>query len=119
MVEPPLVEPDSRATAVRRAATVERTEEEVVLKYSENLDAEPERAAVEAAVEREAEFERALRRAVAWDPEQFWMVVRLSLRREAGVRDLTDWATSGVMDRDSLLEAKLAAPVSSVLLARA
>lgn len=40
------------ATAVNRAATVERTDAAVDLKYSLNLVAEPELAAVEAALER-------------------------------------------------------------------
>lgn len=47
------------ATADRRAATVERTELEVDLKYSLNLVAEPELAAEEAARAREAQLERA------------------------------------------------------------
>jgi len=47
----PLVElPHSAATAARRADTVLRTLAEVDLKYSENFEAEPELAAVEAAL---------------------------------------------------------------------
>lgn len=44
-----MVEPHSRATAEKRAATVERVAVAVVLKYSLNLDAEPEVAADAAA----------------------------------------------------------------------
>lgn len=43
------------ATALRRAATTERVLAEVVLKYSLNLVEEPEDAAVEAALAREAQ----------------------------------------------------------------
>lgn len=49
------MEPHCVATAERRAATTERVLDEVVLKYSENFVEEPEEAAVEAALAREAQ----------------------------------------------------------------
>lgn len=58
------------ATAERRAATVLRTEELVVLKYSLNLLADPDFAAVEAALASDAQFEREVRMDDLWDDEQ-------------------------------------------------
>ena len=54
-----MVELHCEATAFRRAATVERVLEAVVLKYSLNLDADPEVAAEAAARAREAQLESA------------------------------------------------------------
>jgi hypothetical protein len=53
------MEPHWVATAERRAATVERTLVEVVLKYSLNLVEDPDEAAVEAARAREAHLLKA------------------------------------------------------------
>jgi len=64
------MEPHWLATALRRAATVERVEEEVVLKYSLNLEEEPDEAAVEAARAREAQLLRAAVVAALLEVEQ-------------------------------------------------
>jgi hypothetical protein len=50
VVAPEVVDEHSSATAVRRSATVLRTDEVVDLKYSLNLSAEPDVAAVAAAL---------------------------------------------------------------------
>lgn len=68
------------ATAVRRAATVERTEDAVDLKYSLNLVADPEVAAVAAVRARDAQFVRAVLRELDCAVEQpDRMTVRLSI----------------------------------------
>jgi hypothetical protein len=54
-----VVEAHWLATALKRAATVDLVEEEVVLKYSLNFEDEPDEAAVEAARAREAQLLRA------------------------------------------------------------
>lgn len=74
------------ATADRRAATVERTDDEVVLKYSLNLLDDPEVAAVEAARAREAQ---ALRAAVV---AALLEVVQPDSRTVRSVRDLSGMA---------------------------
>lgn len=56
VVDPELEELQSLATERRRAATVLRTELEVVLKYSWNLLEEPDIAAVAAVVAKEAQL---------------------------------------------------------------
>lgn len=62
-------EPHSLATAVRRAATLERVELEVVLKYSLNLLEEPDFAAVDAALASFTQLESALVVADFWELE--------------------------------------------------
>ena len=60
VVPPPVVDDAWLTTPFKRAATVLRVPEAVVLKYSLNLDAEPELAAVEAALDKLAAFVSAL-----------------------------------------------------------
>lgn len=74
------------ATADKRAATVERTEDEVVLKYSLNLVDEPEEAAVDAARASEAQELRAAVVAALLEVEHpDWRTVR-------SVRDISGMA---------------------------
>ena len=63
MVDPELADCASLATASRRAATTERVELEVVLKYSLNLEADPDLAAVAAALASLTVLDRAFSRA--------------------------------------------------------
>lgn len=76
----PLVElPHSVATAAKRAETVLRTVVLVDLKYSLNLVAEPDVAAVDAAVANCLQYERALKVLVLLVPVQpLWTTVRSS-----------------------------------------
>ena len=65
-----MVELDCVTTPRKRAATVERVAVAVVLKYSWNLDAEPDEAAVAAAEERLAELDSAVLSADSCELEQ-------------------------------------------------
>jgi hypothetical protein len=76
-VLPLVVDLASLATALKRAATVERVVLEVVLKYSLNFVAEPLAAALAAADASDAASVRAVRKAVPWLPAQLARTVRL------------------------------------------
>lgn len=71
--------PHSVATAARRDETVWRTSVDVDLKYSWNLEAEPDNAAVDAAEANCWQYEIALKTLDFWVPVQsLWTAVRLS-----------------------------------------
>jgi hypothetical protein len=78
VVEPEEVLDASLATARNRAATVLRTELDVVLKYSWNREDEPDWAADAAALARDTVFFRAVERALDLVPEHEATLVRLS-----------------------------------------
>lgn len=112
-MDPLVVELASEATALRRAATEERTLLEVVLKYSENFDREAlleASVASAAAVASFAASSSAARWTASSEPEQLVKMVRLS---KAGMT-LAVWATaSSSREMVRLLLWKLMAPANS------
>ena len=105
--------PHSLAMRAKVAATVERVDEVLLLKYSVILAAGPEDAAEDAAAARERQLERALRVAVRRVPVQSdWTTARFCMWSRKARRILDAAAPS--MEAVTTLEVRGMAPVMSL-----